>query len=395
MTAPSRCLHGRSHRILGRRRRRFPAGHLCEDGHEAPSFRASAVPPRAWRSSIRASSGPSRRPRGGRDRARVGHDARGDVASRRRRPVPDHFVRGGRAFEGALLAPIPNPRSGSHPRLGGSRRSGGSRRDGAAGEIAAWTAAALLVLLTFSSYALRSWSPRVASLALMGAITVYVTGGGLHHGRSDRMVRLGGCGRLRLARRLGILILPDDPLRSLRRSVATISRCAADPMAGFVDGLDTAGDGWRARPRVRRCTQHLDRVNVSRRHRSDRRRGAVVGGQAGPRRPVTGRVAPAERHWRTWWDKSRIPVDGVTARRVAWSVSSTFHALSVALRDDRRRLQGVRRPHRSVLREHLHDALTSLDDRCGTVRGKRRSWHRSPSSAAARSSPNPSRRRGH
>ena len=30
----------------------------------------------------------------------------------------------------------------------------------------------------FSSYAVRSWSPRVASLALMGAITVYVTGGG-------------------------------------------------------------------------------------------------------------------------------------------------------------------------------------------------------------------------
>ncbi len=43
---------------------------------------------------------------------------------------------------------------------------------------AVWAAAALLVLLMFSSYALRAWSPRVASLALMGAITVYVTGGG-------------------------------------------------------------------------------------------------------------------------------------------------------------------------------------------------------------------------
>ncbi len=41
-----------------------------------------------------------------------------------------------------------------------------------------WAAAALLVLLMFSSHALRSWSPRVASLTLMGAITVYVTGGG-------------------------------------------------------------------------------------------------------------------------------------------------------------------------------------------------------------------------
>ena len=41
-----------------------------------------------------------------------------------------------------------------------------------------WAAAVLLVLLMFSSYALRSWSPRVASLALMGAITVYITGAG-------------------------------------------------------------------------------------------------------------------------------------------------------------------------------------------------------------------------
>ena len=41
-----------------------------------------------------------------------------------------------------------------------------------------WAAAALLVLLMFSSYARRSWSPRVASLALMGATTVYVTGAG-------------------------------------------------------------------------------------------------------------------------------------------------------------------------------------------------------------------------
>jgi multisubunit Na+/H+ antiporter MnhB subunit len=43
---------------------------------------------------------------------------------------------------------------------------------------AVWAAVALLVLLMFSSYALRSWSPRVASLALMGAITVYITGAG-------------------------------------------------------------------------------------------------------------------------------------------------------------------------------------------------------------------------
>jgi hypothetical protein len=45
-------------------------------------------------------------------------------------------------------------------------------------QTAVWAAAALPILLMFSSYTLRSWSPRVASLALMGAITVYVTGAG-------------------------------------------------------------------------------------------------------------------------------------------------------------------------------------------------------------------------
>ena len=54
------------------------------------------------------------------------------------------------------------------------------RRDGppSRSTTAVRVAAALLVLLMFSSYALRSWSPRVASLALMGAITVYITGAG-------------------------------------------------------------------------------------------------------------------------------------------------------------------------------------------------------------------------
>jgi hypothetical protein len=79
----------------------------------------------------------------------------------------------GAAFEGALLAPDPQPQD----RL----RTLGWAAVVATVQlslIAAWAAVALLVLLMFSSYALRAWSPRVASLALMGAITVYVTGGG-------------------------------------------------------------------------------------------------------------------------------------------------------------------------------------------------------------------------
>ena len=63
--------------------------------------------------------------------------------------------------------------------------------------------------------ALRSWSPRIASLALMGAITVYVTGAGY--------ITIGRIGWFVLALAVGFgwlavwetLIPPDDPLRSL------------------------------------------------------------------------------------------------------------------------------------------------------------------------------------
>ena len=75
-------------------------------------------------------------------------------------------------------------------------------------QTAVWVAAALLVLLMFSSYALRSWSPRAASLALMGAITVYIIGAGY--------ITIGRIGsvRPRTGRRLrlvGALGNPDPP----------------------------------------------------------------------------------------------------------------------------------------------------------------------------------------
>ncbi|CAN5656303.1 hypothetical protein BH11ACT6_BH11ACT6_33670 [soil metagenome] len=43
---------------------------------------------------------------------------------------------------------------------------------------ATWVAVTLLIVLIYLSYALRPWSARVASLALMGAITTYVIGAG-------------------------------------------------------------------------------------------------------------------------------------------------------------------------------------------------------------------------
>jgi hypothetical protein len=109
----------------------------------------------------------------------------------------------GAAFEGALLAPDPQPRD----RV---RTLGWAAVVAAVAVVvtvaltqnAVWAAVALLVLLMFSSYALRSWSPRVASLALMGAITVYITGAG-YITRADRLVRPRTGRRLRLARGLG------------------------------------------------------------------------------------------------------------------------------------------------------------------------------------------------
>ncbi len=94
-------------------------------------------------------------------------------------PVRITLFAAGAAFEGALLAPDPQPRD----RV---RTLGWASVVAAVAVVvtvaltqnAVWAAAALLVLLMFSSYALRSWSPRVASLALMGAITVYITGAG-------------------------------------------------------------------------------------------------------------------------------------------------------------------------------------------------------------------------
>ncbi|MDT5132992.1 MAG: hypothetical protein QOE41_2303, partial [Mycobacterium sp.] len=92
-------------------------------------------------------------------------------------PVRITLFAAGAAFEGALLAPDPQPKD----RV---RTLGWAAVVAAVAVVvtvaltqnAVWAAVALLVLLMFSSYALRSWRPRVASLALMGAITVYITG---------------------------------------------------------------------------------------------------------------------------------------------------------------------------------------------------------------------------
>jgi uncharacterized membrane protein YgaE (UPF0421/DUF939 family) len=268
----------------------------------------------------------------------------------------------GAAFEGALLAPDPRP-------MDRVRTLGWSAVVCAVAvfatvqltRFASWTAVALLVLLMFFSYALRSWSPRVASLALMGAIAVYVAGGG--HITVDRI------GWFVLAAAIGFgwlalwesLILPDDPLRSLQRSVETFSGCAADTVACVVNVLDTARGNSpleRARKalydsldRVRSCRSAIERQYPSAilgglpKSDADQLRVALHSVQKGLE-DVAAQVHPSD--WMT-----SLPDE------VAWSVTSAVHGLSVALRDDgdgEAREFAVRTAQ--VVRGRLHDALT-------------------------------------
>src|SRR6202158_1217997 len=85
-------------------------------------------------------------------------------------PLGITLVAAGAGFEGALLAPDPQPKDRVLTLGWASVVSAVAVIVTVElNRIAVWAAAGLLVLLMFSSYALRSWSPRVASLALMGA----------------------------------------------------------------------------------------------------------------------------------------------------------------------------------------------------------------------------------
>jgi len=281
-----------------------------------------------------------------------------DVAS----PLRITLFAAGAAFEGALLAPDPQPKD----RL---RTLGWAAVVCAAAVvatvqlalIAVWVAAILLVLLMFSSYALRAWSPRIANLALMGAITVYVTGGG--------HITAGRIGWFVLAAAIGFgwlvvwegLILPDDPMRSLQRSVQACSRRTADTVAGIAVVLNVVRDGAPSGRARKALHARLGRVRTCRDAIQRQYPGAIVGGlsqvdvdelrvtlhsaQKGLEDMVAQVDAPD-------WIRS-LPDE------LAWSIASTLHALAVALRDDvGDESRAVAARTAQVLREHIHDALT-------------------------------------
>ena len=125
---------------------------------------------------------------------------------------------------------------------------------------AVWAAAAFLVSQMFLSYALRSWSLRAGNLAVIGALITFLAGAG--HITSDRI------GWFVLASTVGFawvtaseyLILPDDPVRLLKRSVDVFCRSAGDAVASVVDMLATAYDGSAPDRPAKALRRSLDRV---------------------------------------------------------------------------------------------------------------------------------------
>jgi hypothetical protein len=156
-------------------------------------------------------------------------------------------------------------------------------------------------------------------------------------------------------------ILPDDPLRSLQRSVRTFSGCAADTVAGVLDVLATARDNTSSERARKALRNNLDRVTSCRNAIERQFPGAILRGVA---QDDAGRLRVAlhsvqkglediveQVHLSDWM--------GSLPDEVAWSVSSSLHGLSVALRDDgdgQSRAFAVRTAQ--ALRGHLHDALT-------------------------------------
>ena len=108
---------------------------------------------------------------------------------------------------------------------------------------AVWAAVAFLVLQMFLSYALRPWSLRAGNLAVIGALITFLAGA--------MVITTDQIGWFVLASTVGFawitvseyVILPDDPVRLLRRSVDVFCRSAGDAVASVVDMLTAACDG--------------------------------------------------------------------------------------------------------------------------------------------------------
>ena len=204
-------------------------------------------------------------------------------------------------------------------------------------QIAVWAVAALLVVLMFLSFALRSRSPRAGSVAAIGALTTLMASAG--HITMDRI------GWFVLASTVGIgwlavwqlLILPDDPVRSLTRSVHAFCRRAAEAVANVADALTTTCDRNTPDRALKALRHSLDRVRSCRTVIDTELTGALVPHGSGRHDIEQLRVAlyctqrgleqMADSAHETGWITT-VPDE------LAGSITSTLQTLAAALRND-------------------------------------------------------------
>jgi uncharacterized membrane protein YccC len=225
--------------------------------------------------------------------------------------------------------------------------------------IAVWAAVALLILQMFLSYALRVWSLRAGNLAVIGALITFLAGASRI--TSDRI------GWFVLASAVGFawvtvseyVILPDDPVRTLKRSVEVFCRSAGDAVASAVDALTTTCDGNAPH----RAARSLDRLMRCR---------TVIESQAsvdflpgfGPHDVEQLRVALycAERGVEEVVNQTKDPRwIAALPDDIAGSLTSALQTLANALRDniDAQSLDALTHDL-ETLRDRLHDATTTL-----------------------------------
>lgn len=237
----------------------------------------------------------------------------------------------GAAFEGALLAPDPQP-SDRVRTLAWAAVAATSALVVAVylNQLSTWASALLLVLLIFLSYALRGWSTRVASLVLMAAITVYVAGAG--------HITVGRVGWFVVALVVGFawialwesIILPEDPIGSLRQSVVAFTARAAETVASSVDSFGTTRDGTRSSDPRAALNTSLKHVHSCRTAIESQIPGALLRG-LDPADAEQLRVAlyAADKGLQDLADAASTP--HALPDEVAWSVTNTLHALGAAL----------------------------------------------------------------
>jgi uncharacterized membrane protein YccC len=227
---------------------------------------------------------------------------------------------------------------------------------------AVWAAAAFLVLQMFLSYALRPWSPRAGNLAVIGALITFLAGAGRI--TSDHI------GWFVLASTVGFawatvsdyVFLPDDPVRTLKRSVYVFCRSAGDAVASVVDTLTTARDGNAPDRAVKALRRSLDRVMRCRTAIESQLSGALLPGFGQHDVEQLGvALYCAERGTEEVINQANDPLwIDMLPDDIAASITSTLQALANALKDniDAHSLDAVAREFQR-LRDRLHDATTT------------------------------------